>query len=142
MIGGSKNNRENDPRKCFSTQEKETRVKFNPGLSANRPSNNWALEASDLTALPMRSETEELRLLLIGKYSFHTEISNRTFRGPNGLLLDSSLISLPLDLCGLQRTALVAQEGERLAEFAANEGKSSYVVGWSGHHRMEAQTES
>ena len=24
--------------------EKETRVKFNPGLSANRPSNNWAQE--------------------------------------------------------------------------------------------------
>ena len=24
-------------------QEKETRVKFNPALSANRPSNNWAL---------------------------------------------------------------------------------------------------
>ena len=81
MIGGSKNNRENDPRKCFSTQEKETRVKFNPGLSANRPSNNWALEASDLTALLMRSETEELRLLLIGKYSFHTEISIALFGG-------------------------------------------------------------
>ena len=28
-------------RKCFWTKEKETRVKFNPGLSANRPSNNW-----------------------------------------------------------------------------------------------------
>ena len=24
--------------------EKESRVKFNPGLSANRPSNNWASE--------------------------------------------------------------------------------------------------
>ena len=23
-------------------KEKESRVKFNPGLSANRPSNNWA----------------------------------------------------------------------------------------------------
>ena len=42
MIGSSKNNGENYPRKCFWTQEKETRVKFNPGLSANRPSNNWA----------------------------------------------------------------------------------------------------
>ena len=41
MIGNSKNNRENYPRKCFQTQEKETRVKFNPGLGANRPS-NWA----------------------------------------------------------------------------------------------------
>ena len=44
MIGSSKNNRENYPRKCFWTQEKETRVTFNPGLSANRPSNNWALD--------------------------------------------------------------------------------------------------
>ena len=43
MIGSSKNNKENYPSKCFSTQEKETRVKFNPGLSANRPSNKWAL---------------------------------------------------------------------------------------------------
>ena len=42
MIGSFKNNRENNPRKCFWTQEKETRVKFNPGLSANRPLNNWA----------------------------------------------------------------------------------------------------
>ena len=42
MIGSSKNSRENYPRKCFWTQEKQTRVKFNPGLSANRPSNNWA----------------------------------------------------------------------------------------------------
>ena len=42
MIGSSKNKRENYPRKCFWTQEKETRVKFNSGLSANRPSNNWA----------------------------------------------------------------------------------------------------
>ena len=42
MIGVSKNNRENYPRKCFRTPEKETRVKFSPGLSANRLSNNWA----------------------------------------------------------------------------------------------------
>ena len=43
MIGNSKNNRENYPRKYFWTQDKETRVKFNPGLiSANQPSNNWA----------------------------------------------------------------------------------------------------
>ena len=42
IIGSSKNNRENYPRKCFRTQEKEIRVKFNPSLSANRPSNNWA----------------------------------------------------------------------------------------------------
>ena len=44
MIGSSKNKSENYPRKCFRTQEKETRVKFNPRLSADRPSNNWAQE--------------------------------------------------------------------------------------------------
>ena len=50
MIGRSKNKRQNYPGKCFLTQEKETRVKFNPGLSANRPSNNWAQnETSDET---------------------------------------------------------------------------------------------
>ena len=43
MIRCSMNIRENCPRKCFWTKEKETRAKFNPGLSANRPSNNWAL---------------------------------------------------------------------------------------------------
>ena len=42
MIGSTKNNRENYPRKCFWKQEKETWVNFNPGLSANRLSNNWA----------------------------------------------------------------------------------------------------
>ena len=41
IIGSLKNNRENYLRKCFWKQEKETRVKFNPGLSANQPSNNW-----------------------------------------------------------------------------------------------------
>ena len=30
----------------FWNKEEESRVKFNPGLSANRPSNNWALENS------------------------------------------------------------------------------------------------
>ena len=44
MFGSSKHNKENYPRKYFWTQEKETRIKFNPGLSANRPSNNWAPE--------------------------------------------------------------------------------------------------
>ena len=32
----------NCPRKCFWPKEKETQVKFNLGLSANRPSNSWA----------------------------------------------------------------------------------------------------
>ena len=43
IFGSSKHNRESYPKKCFWTQEKETRIKFNSGLSANRPSNNWAL---------------------------------------------------------------------------------------------------
>ena len=46
MIGSPKDDRENCPRKCFRTQGKETRVKFNPGLSANRPSNNWDLDST------------------------------------------------------------------------------------------------
>ena len=46
MIGSSKHNRKNYPRKCFWTQERETWVKFNPRLSANQPSNNWALSFS------------------------------------------------------------------------------------------------
>ena len=52
MIGSSKNNSENYPRKCLWTQEKETRVKFNPGLRANRPSNNWAPDFKDTMAGP------------------------------------------------------------------------------------------
>ena len=47
MTGSAKNNRENYPTKCFWTPEKETRVKFNPGLSANRLSNNWAQNIID-----------------------------------------------------------------------------------------------
>ena len=46
MIRFSMNIRENCPRKCFRTKEKETWVKFNPGLSANQPSNNWALKGT------------------------------------------------------------------------------------------------
>ena len=40
MFRCSMNIRENCPKKWFWTKEKETGVKFNPGLSANRPSNN------------------------------------------------------------------------------------------------------
>ena len=47
MIGSSKNNWGNYSRKCFWMQEKETQVKFNPGLSVNRPSNNWALSNNE-----------------------------------------------------------------------------------------------
>ena len=43
MIRCSMNIREKCPRKCFWTKEKDTRVKFNTGLSVNQPSNNWAL---------------------------------------------------------------------------------------------------
>ena len=42
MIGSSKNNREKSPRKYFEHKKMETRVKFNPGLTANRPSSKWA----------------------------------------------------------------------------------------------------
>ena len=58
MIGISKNDRENYPRKCFWTQEKETRVKFNPGLSANRPSNNWALENREINVTASSDKAE------------------------------------------------------------------------------------
>ena len=38
----TKNNRENYLRKCVWIQERETWLKFNLGLSAHRPSNNWS----------------------------------------------------------------------------------------------------
>ena len=53
MIGSSKNNRENYPRKCFWAQEKETRVKFNPRLSANWPSNNWTQSCCEPLISPL-----------------------------------------------------------------------------------------
>ena len=53
IIESFKNNRENYPRKCFWTQEKETWVKFNPGLSANRPSNNLAQRNECKTSDPL-----------------------------------------------------------------------------------------
>ena len=43
MIVCSRNNRENYLGKMLLTKEKVTRVKSNPRLSANRPSNNWDL---------------------------------------------------------------------------------------------------
>jgi len=44
MIGSSKNKTEKIIREnTFEHKKKETRVKFNPGLSANPPSSNWAL---------------------------------------------------------------------------------------------------
>ena len=49
MIWSSKNIRENYARKSFWTQEKETWVKFNPGLSTYQASNNWALEIRTVT---------------------------------------------------------------------------------------------
>ena len=44
MIGCSIKNRENYLRKCFRTIELETRVDLYPTVSANRLSNNWALQ--------------------------------------------------------------------------------------------------
>ena len=72
IIGSSKNNRENYPRKCFSTQEKETRFKFNPWLSANRPSNTWAM---NIICMFTRHESEAQSLSphynkKIGKHFF------------------------------------------------------------------------
>ena len=42
MTGSSKNNRKIIREKCFRTQEKETWVTFNAGLSAKLPSNKKA----------------------------------------------------------------------------------------------------
>ena len=71
MTGSSKNNRENYPRKCFWTQEKETRVKFNPGLSANRPSNNWAKGSADNTYLDLDYSGYHKNLIQYLFVSFH-----------------------------------------------------------------------
>ena len=58
MIGSSKINRENYPGKCFWTQEKETRIKFNPGLSTYQPSNNRAQRSTtSLASFPRSSPT-------------------------------------------------------------------------------------
>ena len=42
MIGGSKNNREIIRENSFEHKRKKLGLDLNPGLSANRPSNNWA----------------------------------------------------------------------------------------------------
>ena len=50
MIGfPQKSKKENFPTKCFWTKEKEIWVKFNPGLSADRPSHKWAQEDNTMT---------------------------------------------------------------------------------------------
>ena len=70
MIESSKYNRENYPRKCFWTQERETRVKFNPRLSANRPSNNWAQMCSE-----ERERRSRLRhVAMIAKFLDHNNL--------------------------------------------------------------------
>ena len=82
MIGSSKNSGENYPRKCFWTQEKETRVKFNLGLSANRPSNNRALCSSWTITIHIEDfynsqETRNTRfhgLILVDLHSFDQNI--------------------------------------------------------------------
>ena len=48
-----KNNRKNYPRKFFWTKGKETRVKFNPGLSVNRPLNHWVHFSSEFISKPV-----------------------------------------------------------------------------------------
>ena len=42
MIGGSKNNRDIIRENAFEHKRKKLGLVLNPGLSANRPSNNWA----------------------------------------------------------------------------------------------------
>ena len=46
MIGGSKNNREIIRENAFEHKRKKLGLDLKPGLSANRPSNNWAQELS------------------------------------------------------------------------------------------------
>ena len=73
MIGSSKNSTENYARKCFWIQEKETRVNFNPRLSANRPSNN--------SAQVCRKNCEVLSLVML------TSILTQILEGGGGLIL-------------------------------------------------------
>lgn len=96
-------------------------------------SEHFALQASELTALPFPNRgvvslTDRKIFLPHRDQQSHFHI--RPVRGPDlaaGFLANFTFHLL--DLCGLQQTALVAQEGERLAEFAANAGKSSDLVG-------------
>ena len=84
MIGRCKNNRENYPRKCFWAHEKETRVKFNPRLSANRPSNNSALgfgmrnrESHDWNRNPSPTDKESgIQYLKSGIHCVESRIQN------------------------------------------------------------------
>ena len=46
MIRHSEKDRANYPRESFWCKEKETRVKILPRVSANRRSNNWALQSN------------------------------------------------------------------------------------------------
>ena len=71
MIESSKYNRENYPRKCFWTQERETRVKFNPGSSANRPSNNWALMVQNVQWHSYHFELTNLQKHRINLFSYN-----------------------------------------------------------------------
>ena len=73
MIGSSKNKIENYPRKYFWTQEKETRVKFDSGLSANRPSNNWAQEYKRKCYLVFLNESEYFATWLVNTHNWLSE---------------------------------------------------------------------
>ena len=54
MFGYSTNKREIHPRKCFWTEEKETRIKIYPRVSANRPliSRTQSLKRCDIIDIP------------------------------------------------------------------------------------------
>ena len=43
MIGSSNITEKIILENTFEHKKKKTRIKFNPGLGANRPSNNWAV---------------------------------------------------------------------------------------------------
>ena len=87
MIGSSKNNTVNYPKKCFWTQEKETKVKCNPGLSAIRPSHNWALgSASDWSCrvgnlLQPISSTTQIWVVTRHQYGISALVSQPSFGG-------------------------------------------------------------
>ena len=76
MIGRSKNSRENYPRKWVWTHEKETRVKFNPGLSANRLSYNWALHELRSASTTTGLSPEEAPVKYSGKNSNNRQVAS------------------------------------------------------------------
>ena len=128
MIGSSKNNRENFPRKCFWTQEKETWDKFNPRVSTNWPSYNWAwaqntthhklpLPSLQETGFGLTASQEVYLLYTVG----------------DSLYLNQKLfcISFPQEVAALNKTSVISSF---LRTFCVLNGvrclSSSYVFLW------------